>query len=165
MEADRLSALDYFRGMKSQEIDVVAGAMREDAWWDGSVVVQQGDQKGSVYFVLEGSIRVERRLENGEIVTVGHLGPGAVFGILGVLDGAPRAATCAAQGTVRCAIMDRKDFIDLMNGSTPLAMRFQMAVLRCLARDIRSTNSRLTELAALPSCKLTLEDLEEVFPA
>jgi len=164
VEADRLSGLDYFRGMKSQEIDVVAGAMREDAWWDGSVVVQQGDQKGSVYFVLEGSVRVERRLENGEIVAVGHLGPGAVFGILGVLDGAPRAATCAAQGTVRCAIMDRKDFIDLMNGSTPLAMRFQMAVLRCLARDIRSTNSRLTELAALPSCKLTLEDLEEVFP-
>jgi len=165
MDAERLSGLDYFRGMKSQEIGVVAGAMREDAWWDGSVVVQQGDQKGSVYFVLEGAIRVERRLENGEIVSVGHLGPGAVFGILGVLDGAPRAATCVAQGTVRCAIMDRKDFIDLMNGSTPLAMRFQMAVLRCLARDIRSTNSRLTELAALPSCKLSLEDLEEVFPS
>jgi len=59
--------------------------------------------------------------------------------------------------------MDRKDFLDLMNGATPLAMRFQVAVLRCLARDIRSTNSRLTELAALPSCKLSLEDLEEVF--
>jgi CRP-like cAMP-binding protein len=163
MDTDRLTGLDYFRGMKPQEIEVVAGAMREDAWWDASVVVQQGDQKGSVYFVLEGSIRVERRLENGEIVTVGRLGPGAVFGILGVLDGAPRAATCIAEGTVRCAIMDRKDFLDLMNGSTPLAMRFQMAVLRCLARDIRSTNGRLTELAALPSCKLTLEDLEEVF--
>ena len=163
MDVERLSGLDYFGGMKSQEIEVVAGAMREDAWWDGSVVVQQGDQKGSVYFVLEGGIRVERRLENGEIVTVGHLGPGAVFGILGVLDGAPRAATCVAQGTVRCAIMDRKDFLDLMNGATPLAMRFQMAVLRCLARDIRSTNSRLTELAALPSCRLSLEDLEEAF--
>ncbi len=163
MDVERLSSLDYFGGMKSQEIEVVAGAMREDAWWDGSVVVQQGDQKGSVYFVLEGGIRVERRLENGEIVTVGHLGPGAVFGILGVLDGASRAATCVAQGTVRCAIMDRKDFLDLMNGATPLAMRFQMAVLRCLARDIRSTNSRLTELAALPSCRLSLEDLEEAF--
>ena len=163
MDVQRLSGLDYFSGMKAQEVEVVAGAMREDAWWDGSVVVQQGDQKGSVYFVLEGSIQVERRLENGEIVVVGHLGPGAVFGILGVLDGAPRAATCVAQGTVRCAIMDRKDFLDLMNGATPLAMRFQVAVLRCLARDIRSTNGRLTELAALPSCKLTLEDLEEVF--
>ncbi len=163
MDVQRLSDLDYFSGMRAQEVEVVAGAMREDAWWDGSVVVQQGDQKGSVYFVLEGSIQVERRLENGEIVVVGHLGPGAVFGILGVLDGAPRAATCVAQGTVRCAIMDRKDFLDLMNGATPLAMRFQVAVLRCLARDIRSTNGRLTELAALPACKLTLEDLEEVF--
>ena len=163
MNADRLKSLDYFRGMSQPEVEVVAGAMKEDAWWDGSVVVQQGDQKGSVYFVLEGSIRIERRLENGEIVTVGHLGPGAVFGILGVLDGAPRAANCVSEGTCRCAVMNRSDFMDLMNGTTPLALRFQVAVLRCLARDIRTTNSRLAELAAVPACPISLEDLEAVF--
>ncbi len=163
MNAERLKPLDYFRGMRESEIEVVAGAMREDAWWEGSMVVQQGDQRGSVYFVLDGQIRIERRQENGEIVEVGRLGPGSVFGILGVLDGVARAASCVAQGTVRCAIMDRTDFLDLMQGTTPLALRFQMSVLRCLARDIRSTNSRLTELAALPSCPVTLSDLEEVF--
>ena len=163
MEAERVNALDYFTGMSKSEVEVVAGAMREDAWWDGSVVVQQGEQKGSVYFVLEGVVRVERKKETGEIVTVGRLGPGAVFGVLGVLDGVERAASCVAEGTVRCAIMERKDFIDLMNGATPLAMRFQLAVLRCIARDIRSTNNRLTELAALPACKVTDEDLEQVF--
>lgn len=163
MEAERVNALDYFTGMTASEIEVVSGAMREDAWWDGSVVVQQGDQKGSVYFVLEGAIRVDRSKETGEIVTVGRLGPGAVFGVLGVLDGVERAASCVAEGTVRCAIMERKDFIDLMNGATPLAMRFQLAVLRCIARDIRSTNNRLTELAALPACKVSAADLEQVF--
>ena len=163
MNVQRLTELDYFHGMGVAEIAVISGAMREDAWWDGSVVVQQGEQKGGIYFVLEGNIRVDRRLDNGEIITVGHLGPGAVFGILGVLDGVPRAASCVAEGTARCAIMDRKDFLDLMNGSTPLAMRFQVAVLRCLARDIRSTNGRLTELAALPSCSVSLEDMEAVF--
>ena len=163
MDAARLTQLDYFLGMKPQEVEVIAGAMREDAWWDSSVVVQQGDRKGAIYFVLEGTVSVERRMDNGEIVTVGTLGPGAVFGILAVLDGVPRAASCVAQGTVRCAIMDRKDFMDLMNGATPLALRFQMAVLRCLARDIRSTNARLTELAALPSCSISLDDLDQVF--
>ena len=163
METERVKTLDYFVGMTASEVEVVAGAMREDAWWDEAVVVQQGDNKGSVYFVLEGIIRIEQRKETGEIVSVGRLGPGAVFGVLGVLDGVQRAASCVAEGTVRCAIMERKDFIDLMNGATPLAMRFQLAVLRCIARDIRSTNAKLTELAALPSCKVTVEDLEEVF--
>lgn len=163
METERVKSLDYFVGMKASEVEVVAGAMREDAWWDGSVVVQQGDQKGSVYFVLEGSVRIERKKETGEIVTVGRLGPGAVFGVLGVLDGVARAASCVAEGTVRCAIMERKDFLDLMNGSTPLALRFQLAVLRCIARDIRSTNGKLTELATLPACRVSMQDLEEVF--
>ena len=155
--------LDYFRDMREQEIEVVAGAMTDDAWWDGSTVVQQGDQRGGVYFILEGQVRIERRLQEGEIVAVGRLGPGAVFGILGVLDGVPRAASCIAEGTVHCAMMSRSDFLDLMNGATALALRFQLAVMRCLARDIRSTNNRLAELAALPACLVTFEDLEEVF--
>ena len=163
MNSERLQNLDYFQGMSMAEVEVVAGAMKEDAWWDGSVIVQQGDERGSVYFVLEGSVRVERRLENGEIVTVGHLGPGAVFGVLGVMDEVPRAANCVSDGTTRCAVMNRTDFVDLMNGTTPLALRFQMAVLRCVARDIRSTNSRLAELAALPACRVSIEDLDAVF--
>ena len=100
MDTERVIGMDYFQGMQPQEIEVIAGAMKEDAWWDGSVVVQQGDQKGSVYFVLEGTVRIERRQDNGEIVTVGMLGSGAVFGILGVLDGVPRAASCVAENAV-----------------------------------------------------------------
>ena len=163
MDSERLTSLDYFRGMKPQEVEVIATAMTEDAWWEGSTIVQQGDQRGCVYFILEGCVRIERSLQNGEIVMVGRLGPGAVFGILGVLDGTDRAATCIAEGTARCAVMERSDFLDLMAGTTPLALRFQLAVLRCLARDIRSTNRQLTELAALPACVVSIADLEEIF--
>jgi SulP family sulfate permease len=163
VKAERLIQLDYFSCMGLQEIEVIAGAMREDAWADGSAVVQQGENKGGVYFILDGNVRVDRRQENGEIVNLGYLGPGAVFGILGILDGVERAASCVAEGTARCAVMERADFLDLMNGSTPLAMRFQVAVLRCLARAIRNTNGRLTELAALPACVISLDDLEQVF--
>ena len=69
----------------------------------------------------------------------------------------------AAEGTVRC-IMDRKDFIDLMNGSTPSRCGFRSRSCVVWRVTFSSTNSRLTELAAPPSCRLTLDDPEEVFP-
>ena len=164
MNPKRLAELEYFDQMSPEEIVVIAGAMNEDAWWDGSTIVQQGDQGGGIYFVLEGDVGVQRRLYEGEIVTVGRLGRGAVFGILSVLDGVPRAATCIAEGSVRCAVMSRKDFMDLMEGGSTLALRFQRSVLQRLARDIRSTNNKLAELVALDNCIVTFDDLVEMFP-
>ncbi len=164
MEAARLQELSYFKEMTDSEVDLIASSMRNDAWWDGTTIIQQGDQGGGVYFLLEGNVRVEHRLQEGEIIHVGRLGPGSVFGLLGVMDGLPRAASCVSQGKVRCAVMGRGDFLDLIDGGTTLALRFQLAILRCLARDIRSTNTMLAELVAVPACVVSFEDLVEVFP-
>jgi len=164
MNGTRLNQLSYFDDMTPQEVDVVAGSMREDVWWDGTTIVQQGDQGGGVYFLLEGAVRVEHRLQEGEIIQVELLSPGAVFGILAVMDGVPRAASCVAKGQARCAVMGRNDFTDLINGGSTLALRFQLAILRCLARDIRATNRKLAEYVALPACEVTMEDLMEIFP-
>ncbi len=164
MESERLHKLSYFEEMSAPEMEVVAASMREDAWWDGTTIVQQGDQGGGVYFLLEGVVRIEHRLKEGEIVQVDRLDPGAVFGLLGVMDGVSRAASCVAQGRVRCAVMERGDFLDLMNGDTTLALRFQLSILRCLARDIRSTNTKLAELVSYPSCEVSFDELIEVFP-
>jgi CRP/FNR family cyclic AMP-dependent transcriptional regulator len=164
METNLLISLPHFSGMSPEEAAVVAGVMRENQWADGAKIIEQGDKGGGVYFLMEGDIRIDRQQREGEIVTVGRIGQGAVFGVLGVLDGLPRAASCIAQGEVRCAVMERGEFMDLMDGSTPLAMRFQISILRYLARDVRSTNRRLAELAAVPACAVEAGDLEEVFP-
>jgi CRP/FNR family transcriptional regulator len=164
VDPGHLNKHSYFEEMSDTEVDVIAGSMREDAWWDGTTILEQGDQGGGVYFLLEGVVRIQHRLQEGEIVQVGRLQRGAVFGFLGVIDGAPRAASCVAQGKVRCAVMDRIDFIDLITGGSTLALRFQLSILRSLARDIRSTNKMLAELVAVPACVVSFEDLIEVFP-
>ena len=94
MDTERVASLDYFQGMQRQEIEVIAGAMKEDRpvgrVGRGSARRPEGKASTSYWKVI---FRVERRQDNGEIVTVGMLGVGAIFGILGVLDGA-RAASC-----------------------------------------------------------------------
>ena len=52
----------------------------------------------------------------------------------------------------------------MMDGTSALAMRFQISILRYLARDVRSTNERLAQLAAVSACAVSSEDLEEIFP-
>ena len=94
MDTNQLSTLPHFSGMSAEEMSVISAVMREQRWAAGATILEQGDTGGGVYFVLDGKIRIDRELRTGEIVTVGRIGPGAVFGVLGVLDGVPRAATC-----------------------------------------------------------------------
>lgn len=164
MEGKNLESLSYFEEMSSSEVDIIAGSMRADAWTEDTAILLQGEQGGGVYFLLEGSVRVEHRLEGGQIIQVGLLHPGAVFGLLGVMEATPRAASCVAVGVVRCAVMERGDFVDLIKGAAPLSLRFQLAILRYMARDIRSTNTKLAELVAYPACVVRFADLIEVFP-
>jgi CRP/FNR family cyclic AMP-dependent transcriptional regulator len=164
MDTNPLSNLPQFSGMSVDEMALVSAVMSEERWAAGETILEQGDTGGGVYFVLDGKIRIDRELRTGEIVTVGRIGSGAVFGVLGVLDGVPRAATCVALSEVCCGVMKRAEFMDMMDGTSTLAMRFQISILRYLARDVRRTNERLAQLAAVSACSVSSEDLEEIFP-
>lgn len=161
MDATRLAGVPMFASLGARARDAVASMMTERSYPDGAALLVQGERRGGVFVVLEGAIRVERTLPSGGTVDLVTLGPGALFGTLAVLDGGARAASCIARGPVRCGVLPRAAFMDLMDGRTPVALGFQHAVICDLFKDIRATNRRLVELAALPDSQVPLETLTD----
>jgi CRP/FNR family transcriptional regulator, cyclic AMP receptor protein len=161
MDTQRLDGVPLFSSLDDRARNAVASMMTERAYPDGAALLTQGERSGGVFVLLEGSIRVERTLPAGGTVDLVTLGPGALFGTLAVLDGGARAASCLARGPVRCGVLPRTAFMDLMDGRTPVALRFQHAVICDLFKDIRATNRRLVELAALPDSQVPMEALTD----
>jgi CRP/FNR family transcriptional regulator, cyclic AMP receptor protein len=98
-----------------------------------SVILRQGDTSMAVYVVLSGAARVERELPGGGRVAVGELGPGAMFGEMGVLDDAPRSATIVALERTRCALLAKWDFEEPLREDAG----FAVAVARQLSERVR----------------------------
>lgn len=161
MDATRLDGVPLFDAMPARARDAVASMMDERGYPDGAVLLRQGERLGGVFVLLDGRVRVERVLPTGGTVDLVTLGPGAALGTLSALDGGPRGASVIARGPVRCAVLPRLAFQDLMDGRTPVALGFQLAVVRDLLRDVRATNRRLVELASLPDQSLSLEELTD----
>lgn len=161
MDAEALVGSPMLAALPDRARDAVASMMDERAYPDGAILLRQGERLGGVFFVLEGEVRVERRLPGGGTVDLATLGAGAALGTLAALDGGARGASVIARGRVRCAVMPRGAFQELMEGPTPEALGFQLAVVRDLARDVRATNHRLVELACLPDQSLSLEELTD----
>lgn len=159
MDAAALAAVPMMKGMPSRALVAIAAMMDERTYPDGARLLQQGERLGGVYIVLEGEVRVSRTLPSGGSVSLATLGRGAALGTLAALDGGPRGASVYARGRVRCAVLPRDAFQQLMDGRNALAIGFQFAVVQGLVRDVRATNRRLVELAILPDQSLSLQDL------
>ena len=76
----------------------------------GTVIIQEGEVRQTDYMllVLEGDIAVENELPGlHESMVVNIMGPGHLIGEMGVLDGAPRSATCTANTNIAVAVLSR----------------------------------------------------------
>ncbi len=84
----------------------VVGYMRPKLIKAGTVIIQEGEVRQTDYMllVLEGDIAVENELPGlHESMVVNIMGPGHLIGEMGVLDGAPRSATCTANTNIAAA--------------------------------------------------------------
>ncbi len=137
MMLDRLLGNDWiFDDFSSKELAQLANAMRERQVFSGEVLVLEDERPDRLFIVLEGAVEVSRSADGGERV-LAILGPGAMFGMVALLDRGRRAATCVARGVGRVAEMPRDAFDLLYQSNAPLADKFQYAIARQLARDVK----------------------------
>ena len=129
---------------------------------DGHVLVRQGSRSGGAFVLVKGSARVVRDLPGGRSVDIDSIAQGALFGLLSCIDGIPRGATVIAKGDALVGEIPREAMGELLQGRTTISLRFQVAVCRALFHEVRATNVRLAELAAVPDSEMQTVDLEPI---
>jgi hypothetical protein len=96
-----LRQVPLFARLEPEDLQHVAEAMVERVYDSGDVLVREGDLGDEMLVIVEGSVQVTKRSEDGER-TLRRLEAGAHVGELAILREQPRSATVAAQaGPVR----------------------------------------------------------------
>src|SRR4051812_30539377 len=76
----------------------------------GTTFIREGDAERTDFMllVLAGEVTVETIVVSRTApITVTVLGPGSLIGEMGLIDGAPRSASCTALTNLRCAVLTR----------------------------------------------------------
>jgi CRP-like cAMP-binding protein len=153
-----------FDGFDAKAREAVGALMRTANAPHDAVVVRQGARVGGAFLVVSGTMRVVRTMPSGRSVDVRDVTSGVLFGLLSCLDGGPRSTSVMARGDARVAELPRAAVIELLEGHTAAALVFQVAICQALFREVRITNTRLAELAAVPDAELATTDLEPIAP-
>ncbi|MGJ7523166.1 cyclic nucleotide-binding domain-containing protein [Variovorax sp. LT1P1] len=149
------AALMLMRASPVAELDlhdagVVIDAMQPVFVEAGSVFIAEGQTDGSEFMALliEGQVRAEATTgAPGEDVVISLIDAGSLIGEMGLLDGAPRSATCTALTDLKMAILSREALRGLVEVQPAVAARLLLAVAGLLGDRVRESNRRLRTLS------------------
>jgi MFS family permease len=111
-----------FAGLPSARLEAIARQLVTVPVPAGEVVIRQGDPADRFYLVSEGALRVSQATDDGE-VELRELGPGDVFGEIGLLRRVPRTATVTSTAPGVLLALDGPAFAELVGAGPGLSTR------------------------------------------
>jgi CRP-like cAMP-binding protein len=121
------------------------GAVEEHQ--DGDVLFQEGDQEYQFYVVLDGEVRITKRVGMEETLLTIHR-PGEFTGEISMLTGGPAIATGRSLGPSRVLRLDAKTFRQVM-AENPQVARVILSAMAARAGDVDAQMRQQEKLAAL----------------
>ena len=135
-------ATRYFPFLDPAEEKAILAAAPVKSFARNDVVVDQNVHMQAIYFIEEGSVRVER-LDRGQRSLLAVLEPGEFFGEMSYVDGAPTSARVIADSQTRLRVLDEGAIHKLMKADPSFAGRLYRSIAAIFAERLRLTSMHL----------------------
>ena len=140
-----LRTLPIFETLDNASLEFLVRASELRRVAKGEEVLHAGDSTVSIYFVLSGGLRVEVSDDEGREVILSMLGPGEMFGEMGVLDDYERSATVVAVESSSLVVIAKAEFKRCLEAHPDVAL----FIMRDLSRRLRLADRKIESLALL----------------
>ena len=112
----------------------------------GERIFAEGDPSYYCYQILRGRVDIVLS-PKGRREVIASLGPGEVFGEMGVIDSGPRSATAVAAEDTECIVYGALDLLDEFDQNPSMTIE----VMKTLVRRLRQSNRRYSRIEAEPA--------------
>ena len=145
IEATDLKELPLFAGLPEEELQTVAGFVRRTVVPAGTILISAQVPGEAVYFVIEGSVKVQLFRENGVEITLALLGPGDIVGEMSLVTGRGRSAHVITRESTTLLWMERRSFLRSLELSPALSRN----LIAESSKRLQMANERFLALATL----------------
>jgi small-conductance mechanosensitive channel/CRP-like cAMP-binding protein len=116
-----LSGIELFASLDDDERHKIAERLMHAPFARGDVMTRQGATAHWLYIIVSGEAEVYWEAPTGERRRLTRLPQGSIFGEMGLMTGAPRAATVVASSDVECYRLDKASFEDIIHDRQAIA--------------------------------------------
>jgi len=141
---DALAHVELFAMLSAAEHESLVEHLVRAPFAAGDVMTRQGAVAHWLYLMVRGEADVWFE-KDGERTHVHTLGPGSIFGEMGMMTGAPRGATVTARTDVDAYRLDKEGFAQVIKARPDLA-REMSRVLADRVADLRAKSEAAAQL-------------------
>jgi CRP/FNR family transcriptional regulator, cyclic AMP receptor protein len=134
-----LKSTPFFQGLPEAATELVLNHLVTRSHPANQVILLENDWGGSLYFIIEGWVKIRTYNLEGKEVTLNIIGKGELFGEMAALDEVPRSTDVITLTTTTIASMPAQDFVTLLQTEPMAGMR----LAQLMARRLRQVNRRL----------------------
>lgn len=137
--AQMILSTSFFQGLPGEASEKATAHVVGRQHPASQVILLENDWGSSVYFILDGWVKIRTYNMEGKEVTLNVLGKGEIFGEMAALDEVPRSTDVITLVPTLIGNMPAQDFVELIN-SEPLA---GIRLAQLMGRRLRQVNRRL----------------------
>ncbi len=132
-------ATPFFQGLPPEAAEKATSHLVGRNHPANQVILLENDWGSSVYFILDGWVKIRTYNLDGKEVTLNILGKGELFGEMAALDEVPRSTDVITLAPTLIGNMPAQDFVELITTEPKAGVR----LAQLMGRRLRQVNRRL----------------------
>src|SRR5258708_4370119 len=111
----------------------------------GTTIFARGDAGTCLFAVCAGTVKITNRSLDGKDAVFNLINVGEIFGEIALLDGGPRTADAMAMTDCELMVIDRREFVPLVESRPDIALR----LIEVLCGKLRHTSEQIEDMMVL----------------
>ena len=138
-QEELIQLVPFMSDLPEDTINAIASRFVTISHPPNQILLLENDWGGSVYFILEGWVKIRTYNLDGKEVTLNILGRGEIFGEMAAMDKMPRSTDAISLTKTTIGRIPAEDFVNLIE-TEPLA---GVRLVQLMAKRLRQVNRRL----------------------
>jgi len=164
--ANALRPISILAPLTDEQIGQLAQTAQQQVFTAGETLVYEKASGDSLFVIIAGRVRVEKRLETGQVSVLAHLGPDEFFGEMSLLTGEPRSASVVAEVETEVIVVHKTSLAEIALADSRVLEKLTMALeqrLKHSAERVAAETGPLTERRADRPSSALLDRVRKFF--
>jgi CRP-like cAMP-binding protein len=163
MDRERaLKDVYFLKDLSAEELDLFRARATQEQFPMGTRILEEGFGGLKMYFLLEGKVRVLRKLGERELIITLLESP-QTFGEISVVDGEPASASVEAETDTVALALHRDDFFEVLKGSQSIQAKVWNNLALEMCRRVRSTTNQVLDYFAINQALVENENFRNFY--
>ncbi|MCW8806404.1 MAG: Crp/Fnr family transcriptional regulator [Ignavibacteriaceae bacterium] len=140
-----LKSVPIFSELKDETLSQLSKTGSVQSFSKDSIILSEKEAGSALFIIISGKVKISRisAEDNDKEVILALLNPSDFFGEMSLLDGLERSATATAMDDSKIFIIQRNDFLQLLNDNPDVSI----ALLQELTQRLRAAGMKIKALS------------------